>query len=183
MTTEETPAAELGTITHAYTPPKGHERVTDGEITVDAYTLKVTAWKHSRDGWRMYARALGMLVKKDGTPSTKASRIVVWRPETIDSAPAWVRAAWMTSLLGHAEPEEVVAIFREADVRKAYQAGRARGAQEAVEYGATLPSVDADVAFRDDLYFWMDENGLGRPGRGGWDRTMGENEAVRESRS
>lgn len=180
MTTEETP--ELIETTRRFKPPKGHERVGNDALSVEAYSLEVTAWRSPKGEWLTYARAQGPLVKKDGTLSNR-TRIVVWHAATIDSAPAWVRAAWMTSLLGHAEPEAVVAIFREADVRKAYQAGRARGAQEAIEYGATLPSVDADVAFRDDLYFWMDENGLGKPAHGGWDRTLSEDQAVRESRS
>lgn len=56
-------------------------------------------------------------------------------------------------------------------IRQAYEAGRARGAVEAVEVAAKLPSVDAEIAFNDDMYGWLDENGLGESNVHGLART------------
>lgn len=65
-------------------------------------------------------------------------------------------------------------------IRHAYQAGRAYGAQEAIEEAAKLPSVEADIAFRDDMYGWLDDNALGEYGTEGADRTLTEDQAVKK---
>lgn len=95
-------APTLSSVARQFDVPKGHERVSDGGTTVHAWSLTVTTYlrrtrpRGESNGWSMYAVAEGRLVKKDGTLS-KIQRRAVWWEDTIDSAPAWVRAAWMTA--------------------------------------------------------------------------------------